>query len=250
MYKINGYSNEYRFVKYLNGKRIGQLNPMFRFLIIKLFPNYNEKMIIKCWKNKELQKSDIFVEVNGIVKGISIKMGMKNSVHLEPISEFIHFLIENRVDREVVINYLRYHYADGSTNGKGDKRLSSEEYKVNNQDSIDMINNCFNNKELLIKAIDRFILKGRNSDYRVDAIICGEVNDFVWITRDDILNVILSKKDVYSTGVHFGPLTCQPQSRCLNYNPKYEKCRFNVQIKWYNLFDDIIENMNNNVVVR
>ena len=81
MYKINGYCNEYRFVKYLNGKRIGQLNPMFRFLIIKLFPNYNEKMIIKCWKNKELQKSDIFVEVNGIVKGISIKMGMKNSVH-------------------------------------------------------------------------------------------------------------------------------------------------------------------------
>ena len=210
MYKINGYSNEYRFVKYLNGKRIGQLNPMFRFLIIKLFPNYNEKMIIKCWKNKELQKSDIFVEVNGIVKGISIKMGMKNSIHLEPISEFIHFLIENRVDREVVINYLRYHYADGSTNGKGNKRLSSEEYKVNNQDSIDMINNCFNNKELLTKAIDRFILKGRNSDYRVDAIICGEVNDFVWITRDDILNVILSKKDVYSTGVHFGPLTCQP----------------------------------------
>lgn len=194
MYKINGYCNEYRFVKYLNGKRIGQLNPMFRFLIIKLFPNYNEKMIIKCWKNKELQKSDIFVEVNGIVKGISIKMGMKNSVHLEPISEFIHFLIENRVDREVVINYLRYHYADGSTNGKGDKRLSSEEYKVNNQDSIDMINNCFNNKELLTNAIDRFILKGRNSDYRVDAIICGEVNDFVWITRDDILKVILSKK--------------------------------------------------------
>ena len=86
MYKINGYSNEYRFVKYLNGKRIGGLNPMFRFLIIKLFPNYNENMIIKCWKNNELQKADIFVEVNGIVKGISIKMGMKNSVHLEPIS--------------------------------------------------------------------------------------------------------------------------------------------------------------------
>ena len=84
----------------------------------------------------------------------------------------------------------------------------------------------------------------------MDAIICGEVDDFIWITKEDIYKVILSKKDVYSSAVHFGPMTCQPLTRCLNYNPKYEKDRFNVQIKWYNLFDDIIENMNNNVVVR
>ena len=186
--------------------------------------------------------------INGVVKGISIKKGMKNSVHLEPISEFIHFIIENKVDREVVIDYLKYHYADGSTNGKGKKRLSSEEYKINNQDSIDMINKYFNDEKILTKAVDRFILKGRNSNYRVDALICGDVDDFVWITRDDIFKVVLSKKDIYSTAVHFGPMTCQPQTRCLNYNPKYEKDRFCVQIKWYNLFDDIIENMNNKVM--
>lgn len=33
--------------------------------------------------------------------------------------------------------------------------------------------------------------------------------------------------------------------RCLNHNPKLEKYRYFVQIKWYNLADDIIENMNN-----
>ena len=250
MSNINGYYNEYRFVKCLNGKNIGQLNPMFRFLIIKLFPNYKENMIIKCWKNKELQKADIFIMINGVVKGISINKGMKNSVHLEPISEFIHFIIDNKVDREVVINYLKYHYADGSTNGKGSKRLSINEYKEKNQDSIDLINRAFNREDLLLKCVDRFLLMGRNSNYKVDAIICGEVDDFIWITKEDIYKVVLSKKDIYSSGVHFGPMTCQPLTRCLNYNPKYEKDRFNVQIKWYNLFDDIIENMNNNVVIR
>lgn len=35
--------------------------------------------------------------------------------------------------------------------------------------------------------------------------------------------------------------------RCLNRNEKYEKKRFCVQVKWFNLADDIIECMNNKV---
>ena len=96
--------------------------------------------------------------------------------------------------------------------------------------------------------MDRFILRGRNSYDKVDVVISGEVNDFVWITREDIYKVVLAKKDIYSSCVHFGPMFCQPPNRCLNYNIKYESDRFNVQIKWYNFFDDIIENMNNKVV--
>ena len=67
------------------------------------------------------------------------------------------------------------------------------------------------------------------------------------IKKEDIINIILSKKDVYSTGVHFGPLSIQPMDRCLNHNEKYEKKRFCVQVKWYNLADDIIECMNNKI---
>lgn len=42
-------------------------------------------------------------------------------MHLEPTSEFIHFLIINNIDRDIVINYLKYHYVDGSNNGSGKK---------------------------------------------------------------------------------------------------------------------------------
>ena len=64
-------------------------------------------------------------DINDVIKNVSIK----NSVHVEGISSFIHFLIENKVDRQNVINYLKYHYADGTTNGSGLNRISVDEYK-------------------------------------------------------------------------------------------------------------------------
>ena len=190
------------------------------------------------------QKTDIFIRINGVMKGISIKKGMKNSVHVERITDFIHFLIDNKVDKEIVIQYLKYHYADGSINGTGKKRLSCEEYKIHNQSEIDSINKAINNEKILRQAIEKFVIKGNNSDFYIDAMIYGTVDDFLWITKKDVMDIILSKRNDYSTAVHFGPLVCQPKNRCLNFNSKYEKDRFCVQLKWYSLFDDIIEYIN------
>ncbi len=243
MSKINGYDNEFAFVLELNNKAIKDLKPLHRDLIETIFPNENEKSIIKCWLNHYKQKSDILVKINNKIRGISIKKGIRNSIHVEPISEFISFLIRNNISRDNIIEYLKFHYADGTTNGKGLKRISTEEYKVKNQDKIDNINNEINNEKLLIKVIDRFVLQGNNSSFSISALIYGEVDDFVFITREDIINIILSKKNKYSSTIHFSVLTVQPKNRCLNYNSKYEKDRFCIQIKWYNLFDDIIENM-------
>ena len=242
MSKINWLDNEYAFVLELNNKTIKELTPLCRDLIESIFPNEFENSLM-CWRNHLKQKSDILIKINNRIRGISIKKGIKNSVHVEPISEFINFLITNNVSRNNIIEYLKFHYADGSTNGKGLKRISAEEYKVKNQDKIDKINNEINNEKLLIKAIDRFILRGNNSFFPIDALVYGEINDFIFITKEDIIDIILSKKDIYSSTVHFSVLTVQPKNRCLNYNVKYEKDRFSIQIKWYNLFDDIMENM-------
>ena len=129
MSDINGYANEFEFVKYFNGKRVKELNPMFYDLVVTIFPKCDDNAIIKSWRNHYPQKSDIFIKINDTIKGISIKKGIRNSVHTEPISEFVHFLIENHITKDSVISYLKYHYADGSINGSGEKRLSAEEYK-------------------------------------------------------------------------------------------------------------------------
>ena len=244
MSSINGYNNEFNFVLELNNKSIKELSPLFRDLIDSVFPNENEDSIIKCWCNHLPQKSDILVKINKRIRGISIKKGIKNSVHVEPISEFISFLITNNIERDCIIDYLKFHYADGTTNGKGIVRISTDEYKKENQKSIDKINLELNSNEILLKkAIERFILKGTNSTYSIAALVYGEVDDFLFITAEDIVKIIMSKKDTYSSTVHFSTLTVQPKNRCLNHNPLYEKDRFCVQIKWYSIFDDIIENM-------
>ena len=211
MSEINGYDNEFEFVKYFNGKKINELNPISYDLIKTLFPLENENSIIKCWRNHYKQKSDIMIKINNKMKGISIKKGSRNSVHVEPISEFIHFLIQNNISRENIIEYLKYHYADGSTNGKGKVRLSASDYKKKNQNKIDELNIQLNNEKLIKKSILRFVLKGNNSNYPIDAIIYGEVNDYLWITANDIMNIILSKRNSYSTSAHISSLVIQPQ---------------------------------------
>lgn len=88
--------------------------------------------MVYCRRDYEKKKFDIEIIINGIIKRISIKKGINNSVHVEGISSFIHFLIDSNVSREAVIEYLRYHYVDGMQNGRGINRISGHEYKEQN----------------------------------------------------------------------------------------------------------------------
>ena len=245
----DGFQNEDEFVKCLDNKEFRNVEFNLRLFLEDLFGVINDNDIVKCYKSKGPYKYDIIIEINNKIKRISIKKGFKNSVHSEPISEFIHFLILNKMPREMVINFLKYHYADGTTNGSGVNRISISEYKKSHQKEIDESNVFLNNKDILIKAINRFVIKGRNSIYKIDALLYGVPDDFIWIKRKDIYKILLNKRNEYSTSIHFGSLTYQPMDRCLNNNSKYEKNRYTSQVKWYNLGDDIIENMNNSVIM-
>ena len=243
-YYVSGYENEYRFVRYLNRKKVKELNPLFRDLLFDLFQDFDEEEVVIAWKNDLPQKADLFVKLKGEFRSISLKKGIKNSVHASRISEFIHFLIDNGISKEAVMEYLKFHYADGTTNNKGEKRQSALEYKRSNQEKIDMINKEFNGEKFLRKAIEFFVLKGNMSKIPIDVLVYGTTEDFFWIKKEEIMEQLLSKKDIYASGVHFSNLLCQPLASNLNYNQKYEKCRYLVQLKWYSLFDDIVEVMN------
>ena len=94
----------------------------------------------------------LYINIDDELKRISIKKGVKNSVHTEPISEFIHFLIENKMPRKLVVFFLKYHYADGTTNGKGENRITAEEYKKTHQSQIDEINEFINQEHIIKKS--------------------------------------------------------------------------------------------------
>lgn len=247
MEKIEGKQNEKEFVRYINNKKICELNILFIELLEKLFGKIDYNSVVYSWLNDKPQKTDFFIRIGSSIKRISLKIGDKNSIHCEPISEFVHFLISNNIDRETIIKFLKCHYSDGSTNGSGEVRMSIKEYKEKYQTEIDDINSSLNNVDFIGKVLDRFIFKGRNDYNSIDALVYGSVCDFFFLTKEDITSIILSKKDDYSTGIHIGPLFVQPQSRNLLRNPRYEKCRYCVQIKWFNLLDHIVEYKNKNL---
>ena len=243
-YKNPGIDNEIEFAESFNNKRFCDLNILQQDFIEDLFGKVKKLSYIRAWKCKYNFKTDIYIKIDDIVKRVSIKKGINNSIHTEPISEFIHFLIENNINEKLIEKYLKYHYADGTTNGSGKKRLSGLEYKKEHQADLDEINVAINTNDLLNKIVDRFILKGTNAYLAIDVLVYGDAQNFIWLKSDEIKEIIKSKINYYSTGIHFGPLFCQPKDRCLNYNPKYNKDRFLIQIKWYSIFDDYIEYKN------
>lgn len=240
--KNKGIQNENEFINYFNDKRISELNPMAESLVKILFSDAKDDDVIKTTYRFDKTKSDFLLSINGVTKRISVKSGRCNSVHLESIETFVNFLRETGISEGIIEKFLYYHYADGTIDGTGDIRLSVKDYKENHQDDIDIINREFNNEDMIVKAIDRFLLVGKFGD-SVDAIVHGSIDDFFWITKDEIYKFILSKKDVYSTGVHFGPLFCQPWTRNLQLKYSDEYKRNYVQIKWYSLPDDVVEIM-------
>ena len=124
----NGFQNEFDFVKSFNNKRVCELNPIQQELVHSIFNNISDDDLIKSWKNHLDQKTDIFLKIDKAMKGISIKMGSRNSVHVEHIDSFISFLKEHKIPKKIINKYLKFHYADGSKNNTGLKRLSAEEY--------------------------------------------------------------------------------------------------------------------------
>ena len=93
MLRNYGFQNEYDFVEYFNNKYLYELNDNSQTFLKELFGNVidnNEK--IKSWKNKMMQKTDIFIKYKNYIKNISLKCGNSNSVHGESIEDFKRYL--------------------------------------------------------------------------------------------------------------------------------------------------------------
>ena len=93
-----GYYNEFNFVNELNGKFVYQLNNNFVSLLKRIYNNkLNMNDYVLCWKSFKTDKADIVISINDKHKYVSIKNGKNNSVHLEPLADFICFLKDNNI---------------------------------------------------------------------------------------------------------------------------------------------------------
>lgn len=246
-----GIKNEFNFIKSINKKKFKDMEFNIQDLIADIYENkVNPCDKFYSWSNNFDYKTDIYIRKDGeeYSKKVSIKMGSRNSVHVEPINTFLDFLKENGINYNDLMEIKKYQYKDGTLNGTGILRLSASDYQEKNQIDIDLLNKNLNSKEIILNCINRFVVNGKNSNEYIDVLINGTPDDFVYIKRNDIYKIALNHINDYSKAVHFSVLTYQTKNVNIKRNMKYEKDRYLIQIKWYNLFDHIIENMNNNYI--
>lgn len=240
-----GYQNEYDFVELFNNKYLKELDINSQNFLIDLFDgiiNNDEK--IKCWKNKMNQKTDIFIKCKNYIKNVSLKCGNNNSIHHEQIQDFKKYLGNLGMPYKVIDYYTSYHYGYMKDNdGKTDysKVLNSDEYKTYYQNELDIFNKYINRTRIIVDLIDRFIIRGRNSDYDIDVLVSGTVDDYIWILKHDLYDLILSKRSLFFTSPHFACITLGPQKRNINGDSEHRSDRYMVCGRWNFLHEDIIE---------
>lgn len=236
----SGFQNETDLISALSNKLYTELNDNLKKFISFLFSQVNNNDKIKCYSGMVGQKPDIIVEINNKRKNVSIKKGSGNSVHQEDIDLFMDFLTTLDISEEAKIELLKYHWADGTTDGSGKIRVSSAKYKTEHQKEIDLINSELNKKEPLTKLITRVLFKGKSDKFdEADVVYYGTINEGHWATKDEIIKYMINNRfDINS--IHFGPLTYQIWNRCLNFNPNTENRRDVMQVKWGSLERDLL----------
>lgn len=231
-----GIQNEYDFVELFNNKKYDELDSNSKKFIKDLYGDIIDlNSMIYSWKNNMVQKTDIFIKYKGYIKRISLKCGNSNSVHHEQLQEFIIFLKKLDVSKDLISKYVSYHYGYMRDNNgiiNINKKLSSETYKSIYQSEITELNIFLNNTKIIIEMVDRFIIKGRNSEYEIDALVCGKTDDYVWIKKYDIYDLILSMRSINYKSPHISCLTIGPKKRNLNGDSKNWKEKYIVCIRW------------------
>ena len=112
------------------------------------------------------------------------------------------------------------------------------------QDDLNIFNSYVNKTRIIIDMVDRFIVRGRNSEYDIDYLICGTIDNYVWISKYDLYDLILSKKCLHFTSPHVACMTLGPQKRCITSKGNL-KDRYLVAVRWNFLREDIISFKNN-----
>lgn len=172
-----------------------------------------------------VQKADIFIKYKNHIKNISLKCCNSNSMHREQIQEFKRYLGNIGIPYKIIDKYVDYHYGYAiDDKGRKDfsRRLSSEEYKKKYQDEIKIFNKYINKTKIIVDMIDRFIIRGRNSNYDIDALVCGTIDDYVWIMKYDLYDLILSKRSMNFTSPHIACMTIGPKKRDIEENQVIE----------------------------
>ena len=234
--KNSGFNNEKELKSALNGKFFTELSKNLQNLIKNSFKNYNAVIRIKSEAGNN--KSDMKISIGKESHTYSIKMGRGNSIHQEPLKEFILFLEQTyKLPSSTKEALQRFIWADGTVDGRGDitQRVSSKKFNKKNPHLIQEIQKFFDQHK--ISLLRRFLIHGKNSHSSAEFIYYGTIKTGVVCKSEEVVQWI-NKHHSRGT-LTIGKLTFQAWNRNLKGKKRAEHKRGIIQLKWGGLRKDI-----------
>jgi len=233
---MTGFDNENQIIDALNNVQFNKINNNLKKAVLKINNNKIPSIILaKKYGGKD--KADLSFIIDGNEHSISVKMGSGNSIHQEPIEDFILYLKNNLEDNQSVFDDLRHFiWGDKSLDGKGkiSDRINASDYKKDYPLKVNNIQSYFNNHiDALLK---RFLITGTVSSKKADFLLYGDITKCTIISENDLLNYAKSHS---KRPISIGVLNFQTWNRILDGNPKHEHKRGQIQLKWGTLKKDI-----------
>ncbi len=225
-----GKGKEKEIVNYLNGKRYKDLCPVWQSLCKEINPQVvpNDEVIAEEIAGNF--KADLKIKIGDKEACLSAKDGSGNSVHQEPLPEFLRFCKEQLSASQEVLEEIRWFICER----KDARKLYKEKPYV-----FDKLNDFFE-KHLKI-LLERFLVTGLYVENTADYIYYGKVEEGVYTELRSAIEVITNnKKDKKlhpylkkRNHIYIGPLTFQAWGRTSKKN------RGNIQIKWGKIKENI-----------
>jgi len=237
-----GFDNEDLIKDYLNGKSIRQLNKNWQDFFGEMFGKLKRGVIVSCSKKGGLNKSDLIITVGKKSKSISVKTGAGNSVHQEPIEEFIQFLKDvYLIDNSLADDIRLFVWGDGTLNGRGNlrNRLSAAQFVKRFPEIVGRIKLFFkaNKRDL----VERFVITGSKSKSSPDYVYYGDRNNGYWKKTEEVVRWLCDESNESDGTIPVGKLTFQAWNRNINGGNKSEKKRGVIQLKWGSIGEDLKE---------
>lgn len=232
-----GFKNEIDFKRLIDNKKLEDLPKNVQSLILSLFnENLNLQTKVECWQSKYLEKADIKIRINNIIKGVSIKSGNNCSIHQEHIEKITPFL------QKIGLEDKKIKILQDFLNGIIRKeKVSGKEYIEEHKEDIELLTESLNNYYIKVNLLIRFIFQGTETQrYDCDAIIFGTPSKFIWATKSEILKYLMDKDIKKTKQIYISNLSLKCYDRNLRHANLKKNKENNIQIKWYSIEKDLL----------
>lgn len=236
-----GYYKEDEMIHFLNNKKVKDLQPSLKELVRFNYGIIEPEETVLCEYGKEHTKCDFVISYQGKKKGVQLKTGKAEVVHCEKVNTFIPFLRSIGVSEETLRTLLLYQFGDGTLDGTGSRRHSTNEVLIWLKDRIKKANKELNSdKELMKKFVDRVMFQGVDLEAMpANCIFIGDIEYGVVATKKQIFKYIDRRGWDYYEWPHIGPILFRPDARYVDVEIKKPESRQRVQCFWPHLATDI-----------